>query len=408
MSSDSNPGALAGLKVAEFGRSLVGPVMGRFLALHGATVVKVESHRSLDVCRLTGAAGKGERTPDSGGTFANLNANKLGVALDLKHDEGPRLARQLMLWSDVVVENLGLTTLDDLGVGYASLSAEKPEIIMASGTAQGPRGPHAHHPGWAVFMFALCGVSELTGDPKDAPQYPTGLYPDLLPPRFATFGILAALDQRRRTGRGQHLRVSQLESCAYVMAPLCVDYQRSGVVARRTGNRSSWAAPHGVFRCRGADRWLAIHVTSEEQWRSFCAAVGRREWIEDGRFETLGVRKQNEDALEDLIGDWTSRHSPEDAMAILQKAGVPAGRVSDARDLSEDPQLAARGHSNAIDHAVVGRMTVESPSFRLSRTPARIERPGPLVGEHTERVFREMLGMSEAEYAALEADGVFQ
>ncbi len=421
MSSESNPskastassepaggGALEGLKVVEFGRSLVGPVMGRFLALHGATVVKVESRRSLDVSRLMGPYGKEERTPDTGGTFANLNANKFGITLDLKHERGPELARRLMLWSDVVIENMGLTTLDDFGLGYASLAAENPGIIMASGTAQGHTGPHAHHPGWAVFMFALCGISELTGDPAGTPQYPTGLYPDLLPPRFGAIAILAALDYRRRTGRGQHLRVSQFESCAYVMAPQTLDYQVNGVVAQRTGNRSSWASPHGVYRCRGEDRWLAINVTSEEQWRCLCQGIDRTDWLGDARFETLHVRKQNEDELDRLIEDWTSQHACEDAMRILQAAGVPAGRLSDGRDLSEDPQLAARGHSRVVDHSAVGRFSVESPAFRLSRTPASVDRPGPRLGEHTEHVFRDILGLPESEFADLESKGAFE
>ena len=400
--------ALEGLKVVEFGRSLVGPVMGRFLALNGATVVKVESRRSLDVSRLTGPHGKAEPTPDTGGTYANLNAGKLGVTLDLKHARGPELARRLMLWGDVVIENLGLTTLEQLGLGYESLAAEKPAIIMASATAQGHTGPHAHHPGWAVFMFALCGVSELTGDAEGPPQYPVGLYPDLLPPRFGTIGILAALDYRRRTGRGQHLRVSQFESCAYVMSPVCLDYQVNGVVAQRTGNRSSWAAPHGAYRCRGEDRWVAINVTSEEQWRSLCEGIDRTEWLRDARFETLHVRKQNEDELDRLHGSWTSRHSCEEVMRSLQAVGVPAGRVSDARDLSEDPQLAARGHSTTVDHPAIGAFSVESPAFRLSRTPARVDRPGPLLGEHTERVFRDLLGLSRPEFAALESESVFE
>ena len=400
--------ALGGLKVVEFGRSLVGPVMGRFLALNGATVVKVESRRALDVSRLTGPHGKASPGPDTGGTFANLNAGKFGVTLDLKHEEGPTQARKLMLWADVVVENLGLTTLEELGLGYEGLAALKPGIIMASGTAQGHTGPHAHHPGWAVFMFALCGVSELTGDPDAPPQYPMGLYPDLLPPRFGTIGILAALDYRRRTGRGQHLRVSQFESCAYVMAPLCLDYQVNGVVARRSGNRSSWAAPHGVYRCQGEDRWVAINVTSEEQWRSLCGAMERSEWLEDARFETLHVRKQNEDELDQRLADWTGSRSCEEVMRVLQDAGVPAGRVSDARDLSEDPQLAARGHSLRVEHPAIGPMSVESPAFRLSRSPVGVARPAPRLGEHNERVFRDFLGLSGPEFATLETAGVFE
>ena len=409
-SADGDAGetaALAGLKVVEFGRSLVGPVLGRFLALNGATVVKVESSASLDVSRLTGPYASEERTANTSGTFANINANKLGISLNLKHEQGPELARRLMLWSDVVIENVGLATLQKFSIGYEHIAALKPSIIMASATAQGHMGPHAHHPGWAVFMFALCGVSELTGDPALPPQYPMGLYPDMLPPRFGAVAVLAALDYKRRTGKGQHIHLSQFESCAYVMSPLSLDYQVNGNLTRRTGNRSSWAAPHGVYRCRGGDRWVAINVTSEAQWISFCEAIDRRDWLEDPRFATLHVRKQNEDELDRLIEAWTIGCPAADVMRILQAVRVPAGRVADARDLSEDPQLAARDHSMQIEHAKIGLHTVESSSFRLSRTPPANPRAAPLLGEHTEHVFREILGMSASEYTDLESNGVF-
>ncbi len=387
--------ALEGLKVVDFGQVIVGPAIVRFLSQHGATVVRVEN-RSKDSQTRKNLIG-----------FSSMHCNKYGVTLDLKHPQGKELAKKLLAWADVAVENFSVGTMDRLGLGYDELSKINPGLVMVSSSGQGAKGPHARQPGWAMFMVALTGISGLTGLRSSEPSYPTVPFPDQVPPRFAATGLLAALDYRRRTGRGQNLELSQLESCVYLLAPLCFDYTANGRVAQRQGNRADWAAPHGVFRCHGDDRWCAIAVTSEEQWKRLCDVLGKSEWYSDERFVTLEARKQNEDELETLIEAWTSMRGAEDVMELLQNAGVPAGKVFDAEDVYNDAQLRFRGHIVTVDHPQRGPRGVEAPGFRLSATPTLVDRPGPDLGEHNELVFCQWLGVSGEEFAELTAQGVF-
>ena len=393
--SGTGRGALEGLKVVDLGQVIVGPAIVRFLTLHGATVVRVEN-RSKDSQARKNLIG-----------FSSMHCNKYGVTLDLKHPEGKELAKRLLAWADVAVENFSVGTMERLGLGYDELRKINPGLVMVSSSGQGVKGPHARQPGWAMFMVALTGISGLTGLPSSEPSYPTVPFPDQLPPRFAATGLLAALDHRRRTGKGQHLQLSQLESCVYLLAPLCFDYTTNGRVAQRQGNRVDWAAPHGVFRCEGDDRWCAIAVTSEEQWQRFCDSTGNPAWADDARFATLRARKENEDQLEALIEEWTSTRSPEEVMELLQSAKIPAGRVSNAEDVYNDAQLRFRQHLLTVDHPQRGPHSVEAPGFRLSATPASVDRPGPDLGEHNELVFCQWLGVSSAEFAELTAQGAF-
>ena len=407
LSSENGRGALAGLKVVDFGRSIVGPAISRFLTLHGATVVRVESRQAPDLKRLSGPFKDGQARENFSIGFSNMHCNKYGVTISLKHPQGKEMAKRLLAWADVAVENFSVGTMDGLGLGYDELRKVNPGLVMASSSGQGVKGPHASQPGWAMFMVALTGISGLTGMPSSDPSYPTVPFPDELPPRFAVAGLLAALDYRRRTGKGQHLELSQLESCVYLLAPLCFDYTMNGRVAQRQGNRADWAAPHGVFRCKGDDRWCAIAVTSEEQWQRFCNSTGNPAWADDARFATLQARKQNEDELETLIEEWTRARSPEETMELLQEAGVPAGRVSNGEDLYNDAQLRYRQHLVTVDHPHMGRHSVEAPGFRLSATPACVDRPGPDLGEHNELVFCQWLGVSGTDFVKLMDQGAF-
>ena len=406
--SETGRGALEGLKVVDFGRSVAGPVVSRFLTLHGATVVRVESRKAPDLKRLSGPFKEGQSGENLSIGFSNLHGNKYGVTIDLKHPQGKEMTKRLLAWADVVVENYTVGTMDGLGLGYDELRKANPGLVMVSMSGHGAKGPHARQPGWAVFMAALTGISVLTGPPSDDPSLPAGGFPDWLTPRFAVAGLLAALDQRRRTGRGQHLELSQLESCVYLLAPLCFDYTMNGRVAQRQGSRADWAAPHGVFRCKGDDRWCVIAVTSEEQWQRFCNSTGNPVWADDARFATLEARKQNEDQLDALIEEWTRARSPEEVMGLLQKAGVPAGGVSNGEDLYNDAQLRYRQHLVTVDHPYMGPHSIEATGFRLSATPACVDRPGPDLGEHNELVFCQWLGVSASDFAELTAQGAFE
>jgi benzylsuccinate CoA-transferase BbsF subunit len=220
---------------------------------------------------------------------------------------------------------------------------------------------------------------------------------------------MAALHYRDRTGKGQMIEVAQVESAAAVIGTVILDYTLNGRAGERAGNRVPHATPHGAYRCAGEDRWCAIAVTSDSEWGAFCQATSHPDWLVDPRFATLAARKTNEDALDCLVEAWTRDKSTEDVMRTLQAAAVPAGVVQNARDLLEnDPHLRERGHYIYLDHPEAGRTAYDGPPFRLSKTPAVLHSPAPCLGQHTESVCREIIGLSEEEVSRLVIDEVLK
>lgn len=397
-----------GLKVADFSWVGVGPITTKYLADHGATVVRVESASRPDVLRLI--------PPFKGGTpglnrsqfFANYNTNKLGLALNLNTPEGRQVAWRLIMWADVVAESFTPGTMKAWGLDYESIVGVRPDIIMISTCQQGQTGPHAHYAGFGQLASALGGYYELTGWPDREPAGPYGAYTDFICPPFALAALLAALDYRRRTGKGQYLDLSQLECGLQFLSPALLDYAVNGRVATRLGNRDPLACPHGVFPCAGEDRWVAIAVTTEREWRELCRVLRHPEWAADGRFATFLSRRQNEDLLESLIADATRDWDAYELMSALQAAGVPAGVVQRCSDLHRDPQLAHRGHWVTLDHCEMGLTVYDGIPFKLLETPGRLERAAPCLGEHTEFVLKELLGYTDEEVAELVIAGALE
>jgi benzylsuccinate CoA-transferase BbsF subunit len=232
-------------------------------------------------------------------------------------------------------------------------------------------------------------------------------YPDSIVPWFGAVASLSALDYRRRTGKGQYIDVSQYETTAHFLAPLLLDYAANGHESMRDGNRCSFAVPHGVYRCKGENRWCAITVFSDDEWLSLCRALGSPVGLSDARFSTFELRKSNEDELDGLVEAWTINYSPEDVMTRLQHAGVAAGVVKSNREIFEDPQLAARNYFQTVQHREIGRMLQQAWPVELSRSP-RESRPAPCLGEHNEYVCTKILGMSDLEFVDYLNAGVFE
>ena len=279
---------------------------------------------------------------------------------------------------------------------------------MVSASMQGQTGPYSRHLGWGYQLVALSGFMHITGWPDRGPATPHGAYTDWTAPRFAAAALVAALDYRRRTGKGQYLDVSQFEASMPMLAPLILSHLVNRDVPGRVGNRCSYAAPHGVYPCQGEDRWCAITIFTDEEWRSFCNVIGNPEWSKDSKFDTLLGRKMNEDELDRLVGEWTINFSPEEVMQRMQANGVPAGVVQDAKDVYEDEQFKHRGYLWAIpDHREMGQLSYLGQAAKLSETPAIPRMPAPCLGEHTELVCREILGMSDDEFTRLLNEGVF-
>ena len=402
-------GALAGLKVLDFSWAVAGPMTTRVLAVHGATVVKVESNLRLDGTRV-GPPFKGKPSRNASGYYADINPNKLSVTLNMGHEDAFAIAKRFVQWADVVCENFRPGVMHRWGLDYEQLKAVKPEIIMMSSSMQGAVGPNATHPGLGGTLGALVGVNNFVGWPDAEPIGMSHPYTDVVGPWFAVTAILGALEHRDRTGLGQFIDLSQFEATMHMMAPALLDYAANGRVQQRMGNRSPHYAPHGAYRCQGDSLqgdWVAIAVTNDKQWQSFKQALGKPAWADDPRFETALGRIRAADELDTLIEQWTTDYTPLRVEGLLQERGVPAAVVATARELHADPQLAHLGILPRFDHPRLGDHALTHPAFRLSKTPSEMRR-GDLIGEHSEYAYKTFIGMSDAEYNAGVQSGLIQ
>jgi benzylsuccinate CoA-transferase BbsF subunit len=402
--------ALAGVRVLDFGWELVGPYTGRNLAVYGAQVIRVESALRPDGVRTNRHIARSQPGPaDDKPWFTYVNNSKLSLQLDLKHPRAADLIDRLVGWADVVNANFRPGTMARLGFDYARLRQINPGLVMLESSIYGQTGPLAGESGWDATGSAAAGRLSLQGWPDRAPVTPTcAAYGDEVQPMINALAIVAALDYRRRTGRGQYLDSSMVEVLAHQVAPAMLDWQANARPQHRAGNRVRNAAPHGVFPCQGDDRWCAIAVFTEAEWGAFGTALGNPDWVREARFATRELRQQHEDELEAHVAAWTRQQSAEAVMELLQAAGVAAGVVQDAQDVMDrDPQLRARPAHVAIEHPVLGVFGHPTPPYKLSGTPAQI-RTSPRLGEHNSFICTELLDMSAAEFEELAQSGLFR
>jgi len=400
--------ALDGIKVADFSWILAGPLVTKCLADHGAMVVRIESGKRP--CAHRAVAPFKDRKPglNRAGYFAFYNANKLSFQMNIDHPRAKEVLRELIMWADVVVENFSPGTMDKKGMGYEELRKIKKDIIMLRTSNQGQTGPFAKHAALGMQLVALSGLSQLIGWPDGDPLQTTMVWTDFVVPQFGVAAIMAALDYRDKTGNGQILDLSQFEASLHFLAPPILDYVVNQNESMRMGNRCPCAAPHGAYRCEGEERWCVIAVFTDDEWEGLCKAMGYPPWTTHDKFSTLLARKENEDELDQLIEAWTINLSPEEVMSRLQAEGVAAGVVKNGQDIYEDPQLRQGNHLWPLEHKEMGMLTHMGQPFTMSETPARPRSPAPLLGEHTEYVCRQLLGISEENFSGLSSDGVFE
>ncbi|WP_051423175.1 CaiB/BaiF CoA transferase family protein [Arthrobacter sp. MA-N2] len=403
-------GALAGVKVLDFGWAIVGSLTGKFLADHGAEVIRVESASRPDMTRVDRRYSKSSQSNlDDKPWFAHFNTSKYSLSLDLKNPRSRDVLDRLIAWADVVNENFTPGTLQRLGLDYDYMTTINPDIIFISGSLFGQTGPLAEEWGIDGTGAAISGRLNLTGWPDRTPVTPSsGIYGDYIVPLMNATAVVAALAHREKTGLGQYMEASMFEVTAQEITPAVLDWQSNGRLEGRTGNRVANASPHGVFPCSGEDRWCAIAVFSDQEWADFVAALGKPDWAADSRFATLEARKANEDELERLVAEWTSARDPHEVMRYLQQYGVRASAVQGPADIIDnDPQLRERGFLQTVEHSVLGPFGHQVPPFRLSATPAQL-RPAPNMGEHNEYICTELLGVSDSEYIDLLLEDVFR
>jgi len=394
-----------GIRVIDFTWMGVGALITKYLGERGAEIIKIESENRPDPIRLVSPFKDNIPHLERSCLFAKYNTCKYSFRLNLSHPKGVEIVKKLVAKADIVAESFTPGTMERLGLSYEELKKVKPDIIMVSTSMQGQTGPHATSPGTGMTLTSLAGFSYITGWPDRTPAGVYGPYTDYVAPLFGAAALHAALDYRARTGKGQYLDLSQFEVSIQFLAPLLLDYVVNRRIARRMGNESPCAAPHGVYQCSGEDRWCAIAVFTDKQWQSFCQALGNPAWAEDPRFATLTSRIKNRYELDKLVTAWTIKYSPEEVMELLQKAGVPAGIVKTGEDLWNDPQLRYYDSFCELEHpeapCVVLRRSVD-----LSKVPYKISRP-PTLGEHLEYVCKQVLEMPDEEFVQLLAEGVF-
>ena len=400
---DGNGGAWRGLKLVEFGAGAAGPIASRYFVEHGATVVKVESRSHPDFLRVMSFGSP--HGLEGGSLFDALNPGKHSITINLKNPRGKEIARQLIHWADAVVENFAPSRMQKYGLDYQTMAATKPDLLMLSTCLNGQTGPHKDYPGFGGQGAALSGFNFLTGWPDREPIGPFGTITDSLAPRFSASALAAALLRRRRTGRGMHLDISQVETGVYSLSPWLLEQAATGHSHSRMGNRSTRAAPHGAFPCHGEDRWIAIACWTDHEWQQLATIIG----VDAQLHPDLDSRLLAQEEIESLVSAWTRQRGADKIAGQLQYAGLEAVPVVNFEDLLErDQQLAQRDHFVRLDRPVTGESVYERNGFRLSRASSTFSKPAPLLGEHTDEVLVKLLGYDPAQLDELKQCGAIE
>ena len=400
---------LEGVRIIDMTAFWSGPFGACMLANLGAEVIKLEATKRMDGWRGAGVATLPEeliweRSP----LFNSVNTDKLGITLDLSRPKGVDIYKRLVKISDVVMENFTPRVMKNFGLYYDVLKGIKPDIIMVSMPAHGSTGPWSEKPGFAYPIEQMSGIPQLTGSPDGPPRMTETSPSDPAAGVNGAIAVLTALVYHQRTGKGQWIDLSQIEALPCCVGDAIVEYMMNGTVRPRYGNHHPYFAPQGFYRCKGDDRWAGITIRTDEEWQGFVRALGSPDWATSEKYATATGRWHHQDEMDRFIEKWTEEHDHYEVMDILQKAGVAAGPVMTGPEYLSDPHVNARGDYQEVERNVTGknRLPVMSASMRFSKGPFPIRHSAPLLGEHNEYVFGELLGMSAKEIQALYDEGI--
>jgi benzylsuccinate CoA-transferase BbsF subunit len=394
MRSSEGHGLLSGIRVIDFTTNLAGPYATRFLGMLGAEVIRIEHGKRLDVLR---------RRSES--DFNATNLGKMSITLDLKSEKGIDLAKRLIKISDVVVESFRPGVMAELGLGYGAVREVKPEALMVSLSGFGATGPERNFASWASIFAAMSGVSYITGYPDSIATEFRGSF-DTRAGQMVALAVMIGLVYCRRTGLGQHIDISAIESQICSIGEVVMDYTMNGRICERAGNRHPYMAPHNAYRCLGEDCWVSIAVGNDAEWRALCDAMGRPELSREERFKDLLSRWENQEALDEIITSWTSDRTGYEVMEILQKVGVAAIPVLSAPEIFSDPHLQERRFVQEVEHPQIGKRFVFGPPWQIEGEAAEGVKRGPLLGEHNNYVFHDLLSLSTEEILHLKEEKV--
>ncbi|MBE0479653.1 MAG: CoA transferase [Dehalococcoidia bacterium] len=407
---------LDGYRVVDFGSAWAGPQMAHIISDMGAEVIKVESRTRIDYGRMGGAASSKDllvKSPEAiaaaaperlelNPVFHLLNRGKRGITVDFTRPEGSDLIRELVLRSDVVTDNFTPGVLDKYGLGYQSLAAIKPDIIVVSLCFAGHTGPLKGTRGYAPIITALAGLDSVVGYPDETiPCGPRFAYGDHVAATYGALAILVALVHRNRTGEGQYIDISEWEATTSLLGEPLMEYVMNRRIPAPAGNRDSQMAPHGYYPCRGVDQWVSIAVKTDEEWLGLSRAMENPHWTSARRFSDRYGRLSNQDELDRLVAEWTVNYTSREVTVILQSHGVAAAPFLNARDQHGDPHFREREIYVEVEHPRSGKETFYGIPWKLSETPGKIRGSGPMLGQDNEYIFKTLLGLPEGEFNRL-------
>ncbi len=401
--SDSNVEPLSGVKVLDMTWAIAGPYASRIMGDFGADVLRIESELKPCIMRGAGPFVNNEAGADSSLSYLSINASKRSLAVDLRDPRSIEVMKELVEWADVLIESYSVGVVGRMGLGYGELEKINPELIMVSTSLMGQTGPIREISGFGNIGAAVAGFFPFGGWPDRQPCGPFGAYSDYISPRLTVALVLAALDKRERSGRGQHIDYSQMEAAAQLLSPAFLNDEINGVEGSRLGNGDSNFCPHGAYPVIGDDRWIAIACETQTQWEALTDVIGAPQLAS----LTYEERRQRNEEIESLISGWSSQQDGVEAELTLQHKQVPAHRVLYAPEVAEDAQLRHRKAFSQVSHPQHGQVWVEDSAIHLSRTPGAARWAAPPAGEHLYEVLTDILGRDPDEAAELIATGIF-
>jgi len=411
----AKPPPLSGIRVCDFTWVWAGPYCTLQLAHLGAEVIRIETKTRPCVTRMLPPWPDGKfDSIDKSGYFNQYNQGKKSLSLNFKHPEARDAAWRLIKQSDIVINNFASGVIEKMGFGYEAVKKANPKVIMISLSGYGDTGPYSKYVAYGPAQVPLSGLSALTGYKGFPPMHAGFSYADPNAGVHGAFALICALFHRAKTGEGQYIDMSQWECAMDLLSEGILEYTMNGREPERVGNRDPHMAPHGIFKCLDLpekildvtiDQWVSIVCPDDAEWGRLARAIGKPELSTDARFKTLAARKQNEDALEAIITEWTSQRRVADVVTELQNAGVAAGACADSKYISEDPHLNERDYFVYREHPAVGKRQHCGMPWRMSETVCEVKAAAPVLGQHTDEVLTGLLGYSKAEVEKMRADG---
>jgi benzylsuccinate CoA-transferase BbsF subunit len=402
---------LSGIRILDFCQMWAGPYATEWLSVMGAEVIKVETNIRIDYMRTVGAPpGKAGTGPNVGSAFASLNWGKKSISLNMTTPQARELAKKLIKISDVVTENFGGGVLERWGLSYEEMKLIKPDIIYYAGSGYGRSGPHKERPAYAEIVDAFTGATFSNGYPGGEPNViGVSAWTDGAQATHGAVAILTALYQRLNTGEGQQIDAAMIEGNANFLGEMVMGYIINSNIGERTGNRDAIMAPHGCYPCKmtgDEEEWIALAVASQPEWESLCRLMGNPDWTRKTEFGDELSRWENQEELDKYLAGWTRRYGAYELTEMLQQAGIAAAPSFSTKQLTHDKHLESRGFFRKPHHAVLGDRLLAGLPIRFSDYPDLNYGTPPLLGEHNDYVFGELLGLSGEEIRRLTGEKV--